>query len=80
MRGVIELRKKHELKWWEKDDMWWFARLAQELGELGDSLTGEAPSTEKHHELRQIASICLNWLDKDGVYSHAMEEEADELR
>jgi len=48
--------------WRDKDESYWFARLAEEFGELGGSLVGNHVGPVDH-ELRQIAAICLNWLD-----------------
>ncbi len=46
-----------------RDDSYWFARLVEEVGELGASLVQDHPDTPDH-ELIQIASICINWLEK----------------
>lgn len=59
---VMALKAHHADKWQDQPDSYWFARLAQELGELGSSLVGDHDDTPEH-ELRQIASIALNWLE-----------------
>lgn len=59
---VLLLRHKHKHTWRGKPETYWFAALAEEFGELGSALNGKhADSTD--HELRQIAAICLNWLE-----------------
>lgn len=58
---VLGVALKHRDTWADKDDDYWFYRLSQEVGELGSSLAGDHEDTPEH-ELRQIASIALNWL------------------
>lgn len=65
MKQTLELKQKYAGYWRDKDEAWWFARLLQEVGELADTLTGET-NDPCALELRQIASICLNWLDMRG--------------
>jgi hypothetical protein len=57
--------EKYRHHWRDRDDMYWLARLMQEVGELGSSLVGDHDDTPEH-ELVQIASIAINWLDKRG--------------
>ena len=59
---VIALKNKYRGKWRGKPNSYWFARLIQECGELGSSLVGDHDDAVEQ-ELRQIASICLNWLE-----------------
>lgn len=59
---VMQMKAKYARQWWDKPESYWFARLIQECGELGSSLVGDHEDTVEH-ELKQIASICLNWLD-----------------
>ena len=58
--SVPLLREAHQTTWRGKDQHYWFARLVQEVGELGSALVGD-----HHHspdeELAEIISICLNW-------------------
>lgn len=60
---VLELKAQHINTWRNgKDDMFWLARLIQEVGELSSSLV----DNHKHSpevELRQIAAIAMNWLE-----------------
>lgn len=60
---VLELRNKHSQTWRGQPDLYWFARLVQEVGELGSALVGDHDDSPEW-ELKQIASICLNWLEK----------------
>ena len=62
-RVVVEMSKEKEKLWRDKDDAYWLCRLLQEMGELSSSLIGDHPDPPEL-ELCQIASICLNWLDK----------------
>jgi len=60
---VLEIRERHRANWRDKSDAYWFMRLVEEVGELGASLAGDHDDTPEH-ELIQIASICMNWLEK----------------
>lgn len=62
MEKVLALKDKNSKLWRDKPDSYWFMRLLEEVGELALSLRGRhehSPETE----LRQITSICLNWLE-----------------
>ena len=59
---VQELVNQNLTRWRDKDDSYWLARLMQEVGELASSLVGDHEDTPEH-ELQQIASIAINWLD-----------------
>jgi NTP pyrophosphatase (non-canonical NTP hydrolase) len=63
LTDVLRLKKKYQLQWRDKPDDYWLARLMQEVGELASALADDHDDTPEH-ELAQIASICLNWLDK----------------
>lgn len=67
MRQTLEYMMRYVTCWRDKTEHWWYARLMQEVGELGDTFTGETKDP-RAHELRQIAAICLNWLDMRGEY------------
>jgi len=67
MKRTLELKQKYADYWRDKDETWWLARLLQEVGELADTLSGETDDP-RALELRQIASICLNWLDMRGEF------------
>lgn len=61
---VLTLKKTYENFWRNEPDRYWFWKLLQEVVELGLSLLG----LHRHHpekELAQIASICMNWIDKN---------------
>jgi hypothetical protein len=60
--GILKLKEKHRETWHDKSDAFWLAQFLEEIAELILSIHG------KHNhspdvELRQIASICLNWLE-----------------
>ena len=59
---VVDLAEQHKTTWRDKPESYWLARLMQEVGELGSSLVGDHDDSPDW-ELRQIAAICLNWLD-----------------
>ena len=59
---VMSLAYNHAETWRDKDNSYWLARLMQEVGELASSLVGDHDDSPEH-ELRQIASIALNWLE-----------------
>ena len=68
MNRVLRYKHKYRQHWRDRSEEWWFIRLQQEVGELADTFTGELEEAIRTHELRQIASICFNWLDKRGEY------------
>jgi hypothetical protein len=61
--SVICLAREHAKTWRNQDDSYWFARLVEEVGELGGSLVGNHEGPVEW-ELTQIAAICVNWSDK----------------
>jgi hypothetical protein len=76
--SVPLLKEAHRTTWRGKDQHYWFARLVQEVGELGSALVGD-----HHHspdeELAEIISICLNWQEmraQIAVYDAAEQTEA----
>jgi hypothetical protein len=60
---VLATRHEHRNSWRDQDDEYWLARLYEEIDELTASVSG-AHDDSVEHELVQIASICMNWLDK----------------
>ena len=72
MKQTLWYKDTYKRNWREKPELWWLARLLQEVGELADTLSDETEDPTAH-ELRQIASICLNWLDMRGEYEEANE-------
>lgn len=60
---VIKLKREHCRTWRDKSDWFWLLGLLEEVYELSLSLIGlhrHLPETE----LRQIATIAMNWLEK----------------
>ncbi len=60
---VVALKQKHQHTWQDKPNWFWLLSLLEEVGELVLSLVGlhrHSPEVE----LRQIASIAINWLEK----------------
>lgn len=59
--SLEELAEKYKGWWADKPESYWFARLVQEVGELGSSLVGDHKDPPEL-ELRQIYSIVTNWI------------------
>ena len=68
MKQILQYKQSYQDYWRRQPEEWWLARLLQEVGELADTLTGET-NDPVEHELRQIASICMNWLDMRGEWT-----------
>ena len=62
LKNVLDLQEKYKKQWRYKEYHYWLMRLMQETGELASVLANDHDHTQEH-ELRQIASIALNWLD-----------------
>ena len=60
---VLELTGEHVSTWNDKDDTHWMNGLTEEVSELYHSLNNNHHHTPER-ELKQIASIALNWLAK----------------
>ena len=67
MKRLIEYAEKYRQHWRHEGNHYWLAKLQEEVAELTLTLEGkhEGPLA---HELAQIASICMNWLDKEGDF------------
>ena len=70
---VADLANKHNTTWRDKPESYWLARLTGEVGELACSLVGDHEGPIDW-ELKQIAAICLNWLDMRADTSAAVLE------
>lgn len=62
-RRVLDAKAACNSLWLDKGDPYWLFRLLQETGELASVLAGDHDDTIEH-ELVQIASIAMNWLEK----------------
>jgi len=60
---VIRRRRRHKHYWCDASDWYWLWRLFQEMIELVAALLGIHKDTVSH-ELEQIASISMNWIEK----------------
>ena len=60
-KSVINLATEHKRTWRDEPEEYWFFRLIQEVGELGSALANDHEHPPDW-ELRQIAAICINWL------------------
>jgi hypothetical protein len=68
IKKVISLAETHASTWRDMSEMYWLARLVEEVGELSSAIVGRhehAPDLE----LAEIASICINWLDMRESYA-----------
>ena len=60
---ALKLKERHRNTWRNRSNLFWLIGLLEEVGELTLSLIG----LHKHPpdlELKQIATIALNWLEK----------------
>lgn len=62
---VLGTKRAYQEYWRDKDDSYWLQRLIQEIGECASVLASDH-NDALEHELTQIASIALNWLEKIG--------------
>lgn len=62
MLEIQELVERHKKVWRNEDDWFWLAGLLEEVAELGNVLAGKHADTIEW-ELKQIAAICINWLE-----------------
>ena len=62
LERVLYLTAEHVRTWRDRGNWYWFLGLLEEVVELALSLVG-LHGDPPEHELRQVASICLNWLD-----------------
>ena len=65
MNQTSELVERYRWHWRDKPESYWLARLQEEVAELTLTLD-EQHKGPVSLELREIASICLNWLDMRG--------------
>lgn len=63
LESVLYYQKKYKDYWTSKNNFYWFYRLFQEVTELFLALL-RLHRHKPELELIQIASICLNWLNK----------------
>jgi len=67
MKQILQYKHRYRDYWRHKPESYWLARLQEEVAELTLTLD------EQHEgpvslELREIASICMNWLDMRGEW------------
>jgi len=72
--SVIALLREHEKAgtWAKKDRLYWFSRLAEEVGELSQAINERNDEGPTILELAQIASIALNWLRRETGNDHPL--------
>ena len=72
MRTLIDYARGHRHMWRYEGDHYWLARLQQEVAELTLALDGQHEGPV-NHELLQIATICINWLEKEHAIDYSEE-------
>jgi hypothetical protein len=60
---VLRLKDAHKSTWSDKPTWYWYLGLLEEVGELFLSLL-RLHKDSPEHELKQIATIAMNWLEK----------------
>lgn len=61
LNKIQDYTRANSERWKDQPESYWLARLNQEVAELTLALQGEHVGPVDH-ELKQIASICTNWL------------------
>ena len=61
LRGVLVMQRANANTWKDRGPFDWLEGLQEEVDELQSTLSGQHDGPVEH-ELRQIASIALNWL------------------
>lgn len=61
-QAVINLRHQHHPAWHDMPEDYWLERLTKEVSMLESSL-GNRADFDVEFELKQIAAICINWLE-----------------
>ena len=61
-QDVLALKNEHPHIWKGASEVYWYYKLLKELRELRLVLTKPHKHTTDH-VLKQIAAICLNWLE-----------------
>lgn len=64
--SVCDLAFFHDKTWRDQPEMYWLSRLMEEVGELAMALNDRHERDlppDPDLELREIASICINWLE-----------------
>ncbi len=64
---VINLKRDHSLYWNDKKEVYRYLKLVEEIGKIGEYLSDSNKdpdwSDSPDWELREIISICTNWLE-----------------
>ena len=65
---ILALQAQHSNTWRDMPEVYWLGRLIQEVSEIAVSLVGEGEHANAtvhsvDFELKQVASICINWLE-----------------
>lgn len=79
MKRLIEYAKDHQHLWRDEHESYWLARLQQEVAELVLTLDKQHDGP-REHELLQIATICINWLDMREDFEWPEEHDVDARR
>ncbi len=60
---VIKQKRRYKNYWRDKSEWYWLYKLLFEIRELVSALLGIHKRSVRY-ELEQIASICMNWMEK----------------
>ena len=60
-KEILDMADRYSNYWKNFNAGYWLSRLNEEVAELTLSLNGEHKDFPEH-EMKQIASICINWL------------------
>lgn len=72
--GVWALKEQHKTTWRDQPESYWFYLLMEEVGELGASLANDHKDPPEW-EMKQVAAICLNWLEMRAALNPIEQEE-----
>ena len=87
MKTLIQYAKDHRHLWRHEGDHYWLAQLHKELAKLTLTLDGQHPAPcdtcvapadpgrcATNHVLLQIATISINWLEKERAIQYPEED------
>ena len=76
---VLRYKDRYKECWQEAGDGYWLGRMMQEVGEVAQIVHDASYPPEVDdpllHELAQIASIAMNWMEK--IHAEYAEKEMD---
>jgi len=72
LADILSERREQDEKWGEQnhDDLYWFAILTEEIGELAKEIIEGKSVPHLREELIQVAAVSLAWLECLNRRSH----------